>query len=93
MREVATDYNLTPEAIARQSTVHTSLISLKADDYWVDIPNLDDDDDGFIHYTPTSPKVNLPAVVSTQLLFPRNSMALDSCHTSCIMVPVMRKEL
>ena len=45
MREVATDYNLTPEAIARQSTVHTSLISLKADDYWVDIPNLDDDDD------------------------------------------------
>jgi hypothetical protein len=47
MREVATDYNLTPEAIARQSVVHTSLISLKADDYWVDIPNLDDDDDGY----------------------------------------------
>jgi len=47
MREVATDYNLTPEAIARQATVHTSLISLKADDYWVDIPNLDDDDDGY----------------------------------------------
>ena len=47
MREVATEYNLTPEAIARQATVHTSLISLKADDYWVDIPNLDDDDDGY----------------------------------------------
>jgi len=47
MREVATEYNLTPEAIARQSTVHTSLISLKAEDYWVDIPKFDDDDDGF----------------------------------------------
>ena len=47
MREVATEYNQTPEAIAKQATVHTSLISLKADDYWIDIPILDDDDDGF----------------------------------------------
>jgi hypothetical protein len=47
MREVATDYNLTPEAIARQAIINTTLRSLTADDYWVDIPNLDDDDDGY----------------------------------------------
>jgi hypothetical protein len=47
MREVATDYNQTPEAIARQAIINTSLRTLTADDYWVDIPKFDDDDDGF----------------------------------------------
>jgi len=47
MREVATEYNQTPEAIARQSVINTPLRTLLADDYWVDIPNLDDDDDGY----------------------------------------------
>ena len=47
MREVATEYNLTPEAIAKQSVINTTLRSLTADDYWVDIPKFDDDDDGF----------------------------------------------
>ena len=47
MREVATEYNLTPEAIANQKKFSTPLRDLTADDYWVDIPNLDDDDDGY----------------------------------------------
>lgn len=47
MREVATEYNQTPEAIARQATINTSLRTLTADDYWVDIPKFDEDDDGF----------------------------------------------
>ena len=47
MREVATEYNLTPEAITNQKKFSTPLRDLTADDYWVDIPNLDDDDDGY----------------------------------------------
>jgi len=47
MREVATEYNKTPEAIAKQAIFNTPLRTLLADDYWVDIPNLDDDDDGY----------------------------------------------
>jgi hypothetical protein len=50
MRQVANDYNLTPEAIANQKKLNTSLASMKAEDFAVDIPDVADlrDYDEFI---------------------------------------------
>ena len=42
MRQVANDYNLTPEAIANQKKLSTSLASMKAEDFAVDIPTVRD---------------------------------------------------
>lgn len=50
MRDVAREYNLTPEAIANQKKLSTSLASMKAEDFAVDIPTVADlrDYDEFI---------------------------------------------
>jgi len=40
MRKVGAEYNRTPEAIARQKMIGTSLASLTADDFAVAIPDL-----------------------------------------------------
>lgn len=45
MRKVATEYNRTPEAIAKQSQINTSLRTLTIDDFIVDIPSIPDDYD------------------------------------------------
>ena len=42
MREVATEYNRTPEALAKQSHIGTPLASLTAEDFAVDIPDIMD---------------------------------------------------
>jgi hypothetical protein len=41
MRKVAAEYNKTPEAVAKQKQFGTSLASLTAEDYTIDIPDLD----------------------------------------------------
>jgi hypothetical protein len=43
MRKVAIEYNRTPEAIAKQKQLNTSLASMTADDFAVDIPDLPPD--------------------------------------------------
>ena len=50
MRDVAREYNLTPEAIANQKKFNTPLADLKAEDFAVDIPDVADlrDYDEFI---------------------------------------------
>jgi uncharacterized Zn finger protein (UPF0148 family) len=45
MRRVAEEYNKTPEALAKQAMIQTSLRDLTADDFAVDIPYIPDDDD------------------------------------------------
>ena len=42
MRDVAREYNLTPEAIAKQKQLNTSLASMKAEDFAIDIPTVTD---------------------------------------------------
>ena len=42
MREVATEYNRTPEALAKQSHIGTPLAALTAEDFAVDIPDIMD---------------------------------------------------
>jgi len=42
MRSVAIDYNRTPEAIAKQKQLHTSLIGMTVEDFAVDIPEIKD---------------------------------------------------
>lgn len=42
MRDVAREYNLTPEAIANQKKFNTSLASVKAEDFAIDIPTVTD---------------------------------------------------
>lgn len=49
MRKVATEYNRTPEAIAKQSQINTSLRTLTVDDFAVDIPTIPELPEG---YTP-----------------------------------------
>jgi hypothetical protein len=49
MRKVATEYNRTPEAIAKQSQINTSLRTLTVDDYAIDIPTIPELPEG---YTP-----------------------------------------
>jgi hypothetical protein len=39
MRKVAKEYNRTPEAIVKQKHINTSLASLTADDYAIEIPD------------------------------------------------------
>ena len=50
MRKVAVDYNRTPEAIAKQKQINTSLASMTVEDFAVDIPDVADlrDYDEFI---------------------------------------------
>ncbi len=50
MRKVAIDYNRTPEAIAKQKQINTSLASMTVEDFAVDIPDVADlrDYDEFI---------------------------------------------
>ena len=43
MRRVATEYNRTPEAIAKQKMINTPLASMTVDEFAVDIPSLDPD--------------------------------------------------
>ena len=43
MRRVATEYNRTPEAIAKQKQLNTSLASMTVEDFAVDIPELPPD--------------------------------------------------
>jgi hypothetical protein len=43
MRKVAMEYNRTPEAIAKQKQLNTSLASITVEDFAVDIPTLDPD--------------------------------------------------
>ena len=50
MRKVAEEYNKTPEAIAKQKQINTSLASMTADDYAIDIPVIKTLDD-FDQYT------------------------------------------
>jgi hypothetical protein len=42
MRSVAIDYNRTPEAIAKQKQLHTSLAAMTVEDFAVDIPEIKD---------------------------------------------------
>jgi stage III sporulation protein SpoIIIAA len=42
MRKVAIDYNRTPEAIAKQKQLHTSLVGMTVEDFAVDIPEIKD---------------------------------------------------
>lgn len=42
MRKVAIDYNRTPEAIAKQKQLNTSLASMTVEDFAVDIPEVRD---------------------------------------------------
>ena len=50
MRKVATEYNRTPEAIAKQKQINTSLASMTAEEFAVDIPDIKTIDD-FADYT------------------------------------------
>ena len=43
MRKVAVDYNRTPEAIAKQKMLNTSLATMTVEDFAVDIPDLPPD--------------------------------------------------
>ncbi len=43
MRKVAVEYNRTPEAIAKQKMLNTSLASMTVEDFAVDIPDLPPD--------------------------------------------------
>jgi len=45
MRKVAEEYNKTPEAIAKQKQINTSLASLTANDYAIEIPTIQDLDE------------------------------------------------
>jgi len=45
MRKVAEDYNRTPEALAKQAMFNTSLNSLTADDFAINIPDQNTLDD------------------------------------------------
>jgi hypothetical protein len=47
MKEVAEDYNKTPAALAKQAMLNTSLNSLTADEYAVDIPTIYEIPDGY----------------------------------------------
>jgi hypothetical protein len=47
MKEVAEDYNKTPAALAKQAMLGTSLNSLTADEYAVDIPTIYEVPDGY----------------------------------------------
>lgn len=42
MRKVAVEYNKTPEAIAKQKQLNTSLASMTVEDFAVDIPDFTD---------------------------------------------------
>jgi len=42
MRKVAIEYNRTPEAIAKQKQINTSLASMTVEDFAVDIPDFTD---------------------------------------------------
>lgn len=42
MRKVAIDYNRTPEAIAKQKQLNTTLASMTVEDFAVDIPTVAD---------------------------------------------------
>ena len=42
MRKVAIDYNRTPEAIAKQKQLNTTLASMTVEDFAVDIPDVRD---------------------------------------------------
>jgi uncharacterized Zn finger protein (UPF0148 family) len=45
MRKVAIEYNKSPEALAKQSMIQTSLRELSAEDFAIDIPSIPDDYD------------------------------------------------
>ena len=45
MRKVAIEYNRTPEAIAKQKQINTSLASMTVEDFAVDIPDIRDIND------------------------------------------------
>lgn len=45
MRKVATEYNKSPEAVAKQSMINSGLRELSADDFAIDIPSIPDDYD------------------------------------------------
>jgi hypothetical protein len=51
MRKVATEYNRTPEAIAKQKQINTSLASMTVEDFAVDIPDLPPDLSDYTDYT------------------------------------------
>jgi len=54
MRKVAIEYNRTPEAIAKQKQINTSLASMTVEDFAVNIPDiktLDDYNDYIEGYT------------------------------------------
>jgi uncharacterized membrane protein len=50
MRRVATEYNRTPEAIAKQKQINTPLASMTVEDFAVDIPSLDPDLSDYTDY-------------------------------------------
>jgi len=45
MRRVVTEYNQTPEAAAKRRQFGTSLATMNGDDYAVDIPTIQDEND------------------------------------------------
>ena len=50
MRKVAIEYNRTPEAIAKQKQINTSLASMTVEDFAVDIPDLPPDLSDYTDY-------------------------------------------
>jgi len=50
MRKVAIEYNRTPEAIAKQKQINTSLASLTVEDFAVNIPDLPPDLSDYTDY-------------------------------------------
>lgn len=51
MRKVAVEYNRTPEAIAKQKMLNTSLATMTVEDFAVDIPDLPPDLSDWSEYT------------------------------------------
>jgi len=47
MRQVATEFNRTPQALARQSLINTPLASLTVEDFAVEIPTIYDLPEGY----------------------------------------------
>ena len=51
MRKVAIEYNRTPEAIAKQKMLNTSLASMTVDEFAVNVPDLPPDLSDWSEYT------------------------------------------
>ncbi len=50
MRQVAKEYNQTPEALAKQKQFNTPLMGMNGEDYAVEIPDMPPDLYDFNHY-------------------------------------------